>query len=100
MSSVLPIFTTKALWIGALLFLGILAALYVFQMSMLTQMAYMIARHETAIAQLQDTTKRLEGIIASSITFQNYDTIARDLGFEKVRSISYVELASQQVARQ
>ena len=96
----LPLFYRKKLiWIMILFGLAALVAFYIFQVNSLTALAYHVADQERKIQQLKEDNISLQIHAHQALSLKDLETLARQLHFEKVRSISYVKVLDGSVAQ-
>ncbi|MBI2577346.1 MAG: hypothetical protein HYV77_00700 [Candidatus Wildermuthbacteria bacterium] len=69
-----------------------LASLYIVQINRATALAYEISGIERGISQLTDENKGLTSQYAQNISFQEFDTLASSLNFQKVDKVQYVQI--------
>ena len=77
----------------------VFAALYIFQVNALVAMAYSIAGQETQIFELKEETKALQANIGRALSLKDFEKLARELQFEKVRGVTYLKLLDGAVAQ-
>ena len=96
----LPLFyRKKIIWIMTLFSVAILAAFYIFQVNSLTALVYHVADQERKIQQLKEDNASLQIHAQQPLSIKDLETLARQLDFEKVRSISYVKVLGGSVAQ-
>lgn len=85
--------------ITSLLLSAALLALYLVQIQMLTQSAYRISEYELSISKLVESNSVLQSQKVQTFSFQALESLAGQLGFEKVDRIGYIKILSTAVAQ-
>ena len=77
----------------------VFAALYIFQVNALVAMAYSIAGQETQIFELKEKTRVLQANVGKALSLRDFERLAAELHFEKVRGVTYLKLLDGAVAQ-
>ena len=88
----------QILAVGAIFSIAILAGLYILQVNRMTALAYQISSTEKEIMELQDETRTLNSEYAKNLSFQEFETIAQNLNFQKVEVMRYITIPDTAVA--
>ena len=75
------------------------AALYIFQVNALVAMAYSLAGREAQILELKENTKALQANVGKALSLKDFERLALELHFEKVRGVTYLKLFDGAVAQ-
>ena len=92
-------YQSKILWVIAILLVGLLLTLYIIQVNLLTSSAYNISSLQSQLVEVQESNKSLERIHMQSLQARDLDSLASDMGFEKISSISYIRIIDSAVAQ-
>lgn len=71
---------------------AVLAGAYIVQVNRTTALAYEISGIERGISQLTEENKGLTSQYAKNISFQEFDTLASSLNFQKVDKVNYIQI--------
>ncbi|OGZ18028.1 MAG: hypothetical protein A2Z78_00595 [Candidatus Nealsonbacteria bacterium RBG_13_36_15] len=71
--------------------------LYIFQINSIIQNNYLIKNYEKESNLLSEETKNLEIKFAQINTLENIESLIKDLSYEKIEKISYIQLIGSQV---
>lgn len=95
-----PIYVAKPKTALALsLLTGMLLAFYIFQVNAMTAQVYRIGDSERALRQLRVDSVGFETLHAPSLSRANMEKLARDLSFERIKTVSYLRIPTNTVAR-
>lgn len=90
---------SKVVWVFGITFAILLLALYVIQVNLVTQSAYLISDLETQTKRLSATNQILATEYMQNMPLRNLDELAEQLQFEKINSVSYIKVIDSAVAQ-
>lgn len=77
--------------------IGILFILYIFQINSVIQNTYFLKNYEKELNLLSEETEALEIKLAKISTLENIEFLIKDLSYEKIGEIRYIQLMGSQV---
>ena len=98
--SVQSVFSRRMVFGLSFLLITVLLALYIIQLSSLTNLAYQISEQEASIGETWDAYQNLEASTVQTTSFDQLNELAAELNFEKVDQITYIYSRTSVVANQ
>ncbi|HEA84484.1 MAG TPA: hypothetical protein ENI04_00695 [Candidatus Wildermuthbacteria bacterium] len=92
-------YQSKLVWAATILLIGLLLALYIVQVNLITGSAYNISSLEGQLKEFRESNKSLERTYMQAIQLRNMDEMASLMGFEKISSVSYIRVIDSAVAQ-
>lgn len=77
--------------------IGVLLTLFVFQINSVIQKTYSLKNYEKELVLLSEKNRNLEIKVAQLNSLENVESLVRDLNYEKIGEISYIQLMEPQV---
>jgi len=90
-------FNLKILYPLFFVLIGTLFILYIFQINSVIQNTYLLKNHEKELGLLSEGTKNLEIKLVQANTLENIESLIKDLSYEKIKEIKYIQLVGSQV---
>ena len=90
-------FNLKAFYFLSFVLFGILFILSVLQINSVIESTYLIKNYEKEFTLLSGETKNLEIKFAQISTLENIEFLIKDLSYEKIENIRYIQLLGSQV---
>ncbi len=90
-------FNFKFLYLSSIILIGTLFIFYIFQINSIIQHNYFIKNYEKKFNLLSEETKSLEIKFAQINTLENVEFLIKDLSYEKIEEINYIQLIGSQV---
>ena len=90
---------SKIVWALGITFAILLFSLYIVQVNLLTQSAYLISDLETQSKHLSTRNQMLATEYMQNMPRRNLDELAEQLQFEKITTVSYIKVIDSAVAQ-
>ena len=90
----------KIFWVIGFVLISLLLALYVFQVSRLVSETYTLQSYQKRVSQIFEENKILEINLAKTNSLSNITPKIKELGFEKINAVNYIQVVDNSVARQ
>lgn len=88
----LPKINLRKIWFFGFILMTLLLIFYIFQMSKITQVSFLISQYEREIVQLSQQNKNLEIVLSQAKSLANLETILSRLDYEEVGGIYYLRV--------
>lgn len=77
--------------------IGIFFVFYIFQINSVIQKTYLLKNYEAEFSLLSEETQALGVKFAQANTLENIELLIKDLSYEKIEEIRYIQLVGSQV---
>jgi len=92
-------FNLKLFWVTGFILLSATLVLYIFQVNLMTKEIYLIQNYQKKISELSRENKILEISLSQQNSLSNIETLAKNLNFEKITKIHYIQVLESQVVQ-
>lgn len=75
-----------------------LLVFYIFQINEMTKISYLLSNYEKKVNKLTEENKNLEINFSRINSLENLESLAKNLNFEKVKKIHYIQVRETTVA--
>lgn len=90
-------FNLRIFWILFLILTGILLVFYIFQINSVIQKAYLLQGYEKKLNEISRENKKLEINFAKVNSLENIESLVKNLNYEKVGKIRYIQVLEGQI---
>jgi len=89
----------KTFWILSIILTITLLVFYIFQINLMTKETYLIQEYQKKIGELSRENKILEINLSQQNSLSNIETLIKNLNFEKIDKIHYLQVLEGQVVQ-
>jgi len=90
-------FNLRIFWILPLVLTGILLVFCIFQINSVIQKAYLLQGYEKKLNEISRENKKLEINFAKVNSLENIESLVKNLNYEKVGKIRYIQVLEGQI---